>query len=279
MHFPFKQSVSKLEQVQRGAWHVYIDSDFTERVPHILACLNAPGTVDDKHVLKREAHKLVYVEGPESELVVKWQRYRDPRRLWKANYFRNQRLTRNEGGMLRTEWMNNCFLYGKGIHVAKPIAFAERKIAGFIFEQIIVARNLINSQRLKDHIDSLPNITEKLPWLERTIAFATALHGHACYHLDFHHRNVLFVGEQSYLIDNEKVIYTVKPRLDLLAMMLGRLGFGLRDDPEEQARFKILALNELKNWPENSATTSIFSDAINGLLSGSKLTKLVKSKQ
>ena len=273
MHFPFKQSVSKLEQAQHGAWHVYIDSDFIERVTHILDCLKSPNSVNKELVLKREQHKLVYVEDPESKLVVKWQRYRDPRRLWKANYFRNQRLTRNEGGMLRTEWMNNCFLYEKGIHVAKPIAFAERKIAGFIFEQVIAARNLINSQRLKDHIDGLPNITGKLPWLERTIAFATALHGHACYHLDFHHRNVLFVGEQPYLIDNEKVIYTMKPRLDLLAMMLGRLGFGLRDDPEEQKCYLQLILRT-----QNGAIDfdlQLLEDGFSGKLSGTKLCKLI----
>ena len=275
MHFPFKQSVAKLEQVKHGAWHVYIDSNFIERVPQILACLNVSGTVDDKHVLKREAHKLVYVEGPDSELVVKWQRYRDPRRLWKANYFRNQHLTRNEGGMLRTEWMNGCFLHEQGISVPEPLGFIEKRRAGLISEQVIVARNLINSQRLKDHIDGLPNLREKLPWLERTIVFATAMHEHACYHLDFHHRNVLFVREQPYLIDNEKVIYTVKPRLDLLVMMLGRLGFGLRDDPEEQKCYLQLILRAQNGTIDFDL--QLLENAFSGKLSGTKLSKLIET--
>ena len=165
--------------------------------------------------------------------------------------------------------MNNDFLFKNDIPIAKPIAFAEKRFASIIFEQALVFENLKNAPRLKDYIDDLSTLQEKVIWMKKSIELAHLLHEKACYHLDFHHRNILFVNENAHLIDNEKLVFCGQPREDLLAVMLGRLGFGLRDDISEQAYYRAMA--------KPSKHRGIFYKAFEGKLSGKKLAAVISN--
>ncbi|QIZ78351.1 lipopolysaccharide kinase InaA family protein [Ferrimonas lipolytica] len=267
MHYPFKYSVQNLHESNDNNWTLWLAPSIADQQKAIFEQLKQPSLSADEE-LKREPHKRVIRLG---NSVIKWQRYRDPRRLIKANVHANERLTRKEGGILRTEWLNNLYLQEVGVAIPAPTGFAEQRHLGLITAQATITEYLPDVLRLKDHIDDIELMAEKEPWMIEAINLARQLHELRLYHLDFHHQNILFQGQQRLLIDNEKLLHTESPNVALHAAMLGRLGYGLRYDPAEQSRYTELALPEI-----DVCAVETFRLALLGKITGKVLTALVE---
>ncbi|QIZ78357.1 lipopolysaccharide kinase InaA family protein [Ferrimonas lipolytica] len=208
---------NNLKFFKKDSWHVWYDVSIADSIPSLLLNLSGQHMVEPDMIIKNDNLKTIFRHQSNINLIIKHQKYIKLKYLIRANLNKNKKLTVKNEGMLRTEWANNLHLQSKGIPIAKPIAFVEKKTAGIITEQAYIAEEIKTIANIKNYNQSIYNDN----FLQQLATLSKKMHSLGIYHLDFHPGNIITNKFGINLIDNESIYQSSKPNTEILALMLG----------------------------------------------------------
>ncbi|MFO7900113.1 MAG: lipopolysaccharide kinase InaA family protein [Planctomycetota bacterium] len=210
-----------------GGLHWVAEPDFAPALSDLVVPVLRSHADQDETTVKRSLSRAVYHVPIDGDGV--YVKHHHPRSgLERLKYL----VLRSRA---QAEWTAARTMLDRGIPVARPLAFGERRVAGFLREAALVSEAVDNAAPLSEALGR----AGRSDLIEHVAGLVRRMHDNDILHRDLHGGNILVRGDDLFLIDVHRVTINRPVRRRARAWNLGQLiaFLGDRMDEADHERF------------------------------------------